>query len=47
MSEALELLGVACLAVFAAVMFGWPFALLPVGVFALVAGFGLDSGPKK
>lgn len=42
MSEALEVAGVACLAVFSAVVFGWPFALLPVGVFALVAGFGLD-----
>lgn len=47
MSETLELLGVACLAAFCWFAFGWFFALLPVGVFALLAGFVLDRGQVK
>ena len=44
MSEALELLGAACLAAFCWFAFGWYFALIPVGVFALLAGYALDHG---
>lgn len=47
MSEALELLGVACLAAFCWFAFGWYFTLLPVGVFALLAGYALDRGGSK
>lgn len=47
MSEALELLGVACLAAFCWFAFGWYFALLPAGAFALLAGYALDRGTRK
>jgi len=47
LSEALELLGVACLAAFCWFAFGWYFALLPAGGMALLAGFALDRGSKR
>jgi hypothetical protein len=43
LSNALEAFGVMCLAAFAFFVW-WPLALVPVGLYLIVAGLALDRG---
>lgn len=46
LSYLFEALGVVVLAVALWVLFGWAWALVPVGVFLLVLGFTVDGGDR-
>lgn len=41
-SNALELLGVACIATFLGFIW-WPAALIPIGMYLLITGYALDD----